>query len=106
MEARRQAAGPQWIDIDTADAENPMACTDYVGSIMEHLFQSEVRSALLSYFGALGIKQRLACFAPPSRSAHTMIMHWYVCSRDDFRRSYRLAVPAGCDINAGLQHAT
>ena len=48
VEARRQAAGAQWIDIDSADAENPMACTDYVASIMEHLFQSEVRSALLS----------------------------------------------------------
>ena len=82
-----------------------MACTDYVGSIMEHLLQSEVRSALLSSFGASGIEQRLAGFAPPSRSAHMMVLHWYVCSRDDFRRSYRLAIPAGCDINAGLQHA-
>lgn len=105
MEARRQAAGPRWIDIDTADAENPMACTDYVGSIMEHLFQSEVRSAHLSSFGALGIEQRLACFAPPSRCPHTISLHWYVCSRDDFRHSYCLAIPAGCDINAGLQHA-
>ena len=68
VEARRQAACPQWIDIDTADAENPMACTDYVGSIMEHLFQSEVRSALLSSSGALGIEQCLLCTILQKRS--------------------------------------
>ena len=32
----------QWIDIDAADIENSVACTDYMESIMDHLFQAEV----------------------------------------------------------------
>ena len=35
----------EWIDIDSADADNELACTDYVEAIMEHLYVSEVRSA-------------------------------------------------------------
>lgn len=42
MEVHRPAASPQWIDIDSADVGNPMACTDYVESIMDHLYQAEV----------------------------------------------------------------
>ena len=42
MEVHRPAASPQWIDIDSADMENPMACTEYVESIMDHLYQAEV----------------------------------------------------------------
>ena len=42
MEVHRPAASPQWIDIDSADVGNPMACTDYVKSIMDHLYQAEV----------------------------------------------------------------
>jgi len=42
MEMRRSAASAQWIDIDSADIDNPMACTEYVESIMEHLYQAEV----------------------------------------------------------------
>ena len=52
-----------------------MACTDYVGSIMEHLFQSEVRNALLSSFGASEVEQHLACLARPCRGAHTTLLH-------------------------------
>lgn len=42
MEVHRPAASPRWIDIDSADMENPMACTDYAESIMNHLYQAEV----------------------------------------------------------------
>ena len=31
------------MDIDSADADNELACTAYVESIMEHLYASEVR---------------------------------------------------------------
>ena len=34
----------EWVDIDAADADNELACTAYVESIMEHLYASEVRS--------------------------------------------------------------
>ena len=37
------SAQPEHIDIDSADFDNELACTDYVHSIMDHLFQSEVR---------------------------------------------------------------
>ncbi|CAL5221024.1 g3142 [Coccomyxa viridis] len=43
MEVHRPAASPRWIDIDSADMENPMACTDYAESIMNHLYQAERR---------------------------------------------------------------
>ena len=42
MEEQRPAARPQWIDIDSVDMENPMACTEYVDSIMGHLYKAEV----------------------------------------------------------------
>lgn len=35
-------AEPDYIDIDFADADNELACSDYVHSIMNHLFESEV----------------------------------------------------------------
>ncbi len=35
-------AEPEYIDIDAVDADNELACTDYVHSIMEYLFTSEV----------------------------------------------------------------
>ena len=47
MEVHRPAASPHWIDIDSADMENPMACTEYLESIMDHLYQSEVCQDLL-----------------------------------------------------------
>lgn len=34
---------PEHIDIDSVDFDNELACADYVHSIMDHLFQSEVR---------------------------------------------------------------
>ena len=58
-----------------------MACTDYVASIMEHLYQSEVRRALFSSIGTPDVKQHLACLAQPCRGAHTLLLHWYVQQR-------------------------
>lgn len=37
----------EWVDIDSADADNELACTAYVESIMDHLYASEVRPPAL-----------------------------------------------------------
>ncbi|CAL8471815.1 g11357 [Coccomyxa elongata] len=45
---------PEIIDIDSVDFDNELACSDYVHSIMDHLFQSErKRRPLASYMATV-----------------------------------------------------
>lgn len=47
LELWKSVGGARWIDIDSADIGNPMACTDYVDSIMDTLYHAEVDLLLI-----------------------------------------------------------
>ena len=64
VEPRSPLSRPLWTDIDAGDANDPMACSEYICDIMSHLREAEVKTVLIGHLNSRRPSQTSSVIEP------------------------------------------